>query len=862
MAATASLDFRAVGVDELKRALRSINQLAQEGARTTARLAKQGADTTKTTLRETERAAKAAAAKDKAFAKEMAATSRQVAKDRAAIARESVAVEKAAQREKTRASEAAAKADAKTAAEAAKIKVQAQRAVERETRAIKSREARESAQAKAQSLREEARTQRMFDQGAAQNFRARLREQDKMERAQRVAHVAENRSWKTGAIASAGSGAVAGTRTGMGLLAAGGAIAAGIGGGVPVMGAIDQAMQLELGNAQLAADVRTGNDKFIDTGELKKKQQLVASQTGISALEIQQAQSVASGQGGGLKGLEVFTSQLEKWGTIALATGTKMEDLASISATMSNNMIDSGEEQVKLMLAINAAAKAGNVNTREMAKTVMGVAGKHQALGFEGTSARRMMLSSAGIQLAKLGGAPSAEEAATSWNSFMADLSSTSAQSTKVYDAMGVKRFTKDAAGNKVYKDVETLTAEVFEKSGGDPEKLGKLFDIRSKAAQGVFAAAFKGENTDLRGADGSVLKGKDAIHALFAKMASAQQTEGQIGQEADLVRNQTATKLAIEMERFKATVGNDLLPVVTQLTPTFSELLKTVASGAKEMAPFVKWVSEHPKTAAASFLALNAAVGAASSAMTSLIGKAGEWTLDKLASKFGKVPSMSVSAGVVQVSGGAPGGGGTGSPVPAGMGVGGAATVAGAAAATAILAADGGIEDAGRMDKETADKAFQAMSMTGRLRSGKATAADRDIARAMADDLSDEAGSWDSASGVGRKGLAAGRRFIKGAVGGVTGLADTVTGKKEVSAMGVAEDVASLIPQLAALRGLVATATGGQNSSLAEAALIDLRAELAKPMKLDAAQTLTVSVNNWGDMPSDAKQRPAAQPP
>lgn len=629
---------------------------------------------------------------------------------------------------------------------------------------------------------------RATERAEARKARVARREED---RAARKASGATR-----GFFTDTGDGLTRGFNRGVGVIASGAGLITGALGVGGIQSAVQSRMGLEAAAAQLAADVRSGNDKFIDQKALITESQQTARTTGINAEEVMSALGIASSQGGGLEGLQAFRGKLAGWGELALASGTSITDLASVSATMSNNDIRDPAQQLAIARSINAAAKTGNVGFREMASNVMEVAGMHQAMGFAGGSERRMGLASGLIQMAKQGGAASAAEASTSANSFMADLVGDKAK--KLLTSKHIKTYTTDANGKKVARDAEDLTVDILKASKGDPEVLSKIFDIRSKKTQSAISSAWN-------------KNGEAGVRALFKEFTTATQTEKQVKEEADLQKGTSANQIARAMEDFKAKVGNQLIPTLTKLIPTFSELAGVVAD-------LVKAFAESPKEMIAKFVALSTLLGGAQAALGNVVGRIGSTLLDKLMGT--RVMTMNVQAAAVNMAGGVGSvGSALGGPLAGGGKIGlNPATAVGVLAAG--MAGYGvGTEVAGGIDKtlagsDTRGAALEGYSLAGAIRSGKGTAADRDRATAVLAKLRAEQ----------EKGI--GSRVWENATAGVRGLAG---GDVSIA------NVASLHPVVAAARGLIGGGLSQQqanNDSTSRDAIVELQSALAKATK------------------------------
>lgn len=484
------------------------------------------------------------------------------------------------------------------------------------------------------------------------------------------------------------SGAAGGVRGAASIAVGAGSAVTGAVGLAGIQSAIERRLQLGKINAQLIADTNEKGKDPYKSSDLIAKQQKVAMSTGIEATSVAEAMSVAAGEGGGRKGLEAFTGELDKFAEIALASGTKLEDVAKLSATLTNNMVTSSEEQVKVVTDLLGAAKKNNVNLRDEAEKVMTVAGAHQAGGFAGGGAGRVVQSGALMQIAKLGGAGNREDAATAAKNFYSDI----AGHEKNIRKLGVQ--TVDKKSGKRIDAVEQFI-QLAEKSKGDITKIDPQFGTQSASVMGALSAAFRGENTDLKDDSGKTMSGRAAVEKLMKESSTGGMEFADVQKDAAIVMGDTSNKIARAMESFRAQIGDRLVPVVEQNVGNFAKLAESVVSATGYMV-------ENPGKAAAAFLGLAAAMGAFQTAL----GVLGTGLLEKMFPKT--LASMNVTAANVIV-GGKPG---LPTPTPGtGGAAGGAAGAAGTAAGTAGTAAGTAGTAAG-----AAGTATKAASGAGRL--------------------------------------------------------------------------------------------------------------------------------------------------
>lgn len=803
MAAIVKIDFKIGGEDAVLRSFKSISQAAELSARNEARASRTAAgervrSSGRISAAERDQQREAVRSLDRGMAEQKRATRALETEAVKSLDRELAAVSKV-ERAKQVARGSAMSKDVEETRRVERRKEEVRATFMARDVETASRAARRKQEALGGSIDKDVRaTERAEQRKASLARRSEEREAKKATSATR------------GFFSDTGQGLSRGFNRGTGVVAAAGGLVTGAIGVSGIEAAVQSRMSLETQAAQLAADVRTGDDKFMDQGALIADAQRTAGQTGVKQEDVMAAMSQAAAQGGGAEGLKAFRGGLAGWGQLSLASGTAIGDLSSVSATMSNNGILDSKKQLEIARSINAAAKTGNVGFREMAGNVMEVAGMHQAMGFKGDAERRMGLASGMIQMAKQGGASSAAEAATSANSFMADLVGDKAK--KLLTSKGIKTYETqvgpDGKKTKVARDAEDLTVDLFKAAKGDPEKLGNIFDIRSKKTQSAMAAAW--------GKDGEA-----GLRALFKEFTTAKQSDVQVNQEADLQKGTTANKVARAMEDFKTQVGNDLLPALTKLIPEFTKLASIVAE-------LVKAFAESPKEMVAKFVALSTLLGGAQAALGNVIGRLGGTLLDKLMGT--KVMTMNVQAAAVNMAGGAAGAlaGPLGGGNAAGLN---AATFAHVAAAGAggYLA---GSALTGAMDKDlvSANATRQNLGILGMSQAsglGPKSSPEK-IAEAKA--TLEKLRAEQSKGFVGR--------FGDGVMGGAKGL---LSGDVSVG------NIMSLAPQVALARGVGNAVLGGNEASKDKTngmAIADLEAAIKATEVIAALDRVTAATD------------------
>lgn len=668
-----------------------------------------------------------------------------------------------------------ATAEARKAAQARiREESNATKLIAREQTATAKAAAKERVNAEKAAAREVATFQREMDKAGARNFRERLREQDRaakesarLQKAERLAvdRVTRANDARIGDPRRAAlNGAGAGFMRGAGVLGTGAGLVAGAVGTGAIVNAVQSQANLQLKAAQLSSDVHEAGQGFVDPKAIVKQAQGIAGRTGIGAEDIVNAMTEAAGSGGGKKGLDVFAANLENYAELSLASGTKMEDLARMSAEMTNNGIEDAKTQDELMRTFAAASKKGNLNLRDVGGGIGAVMGASQAGSFEGSAEHRARQASAFVQLARAGGAKNAEDSITAARNLYNDLGS----HEKTIRKLGVQTIRRKADGTTERVDAVDQLGQLFEKTGGDITKIDPNFGMQSQALFGKLLAEWK-------------TGGTAGMQRMVSEAENSTMSKGQVNEEANVIKSQAANQFAREMETFKARVGSDLLPAVSALIPQFAALATSIAE-------VVKFATTSPGEATAAFLGLATAVGAAKGAM----GQLGANLVEKLFSKA--VPEMNVTAAVVNVVGKTPP---PPSPNPAPMGAGAAAAAAALGAAAVGGAAVMGSEDAIAKNADMQRLAEEGRTLAASTAGGRGTPAEVARMKQIQATLETNRGATGMLT-----------RMSEGTFAGQDALARGEYGFDAKTLMNIAT---TAVPELGAIRGAVGAVGGSE---------------------------------------------------
>ena len=636
---------------------------------------------------------------------------------------------------------------------------------------------------------------------------------------------------------------------------AGGAIATAAGvvtGGIGLATIVNAGRsQLELGKRNALLQNSSGRD--LDFVRMSKD---ISNATGADASEVMGGFEKIAGKAGG-EGIDQVKSKMLDLAKIAKGAGVNMTDLGDVVATLVNRGAKA-DDLAGIIAGLVQQGKDGAVEFKDLATMLDASSG---ALGRFKMGTTDRLLSAGGLsQVARTFGKKSAEESTNAVEDLARDLGgkadviqaltggtvkSKRRVGGKMVDVLGGGVEVGTDATRAQLRDVNTLLPEIIMgalKSGNAGKLMGEggIFTGNSTAivapliqaatmgivknGSGRYGIAGEGETAQL--------KGDAAIRALLAQFSAADVKPGDSMKAFEKVMATDGEKLSVAMAKLSNDMGDKLAPAIQRNIPAFTKFGEAFANATA-------WAIEHPAKAAASFVALNAALGGAQAAL----GRIGNAMLDSIF----KTATATVNAGSVTVNGGVGGGGpgGPGAPGAAAM-VGGALTAG--ATGFAVGAAVSDSIDKG-LDRKKGDRASmfsEALNLSQKFGNGTATQADRDRAEALKAEIKAE------------QGKSAMSRIWEGTTAGYSGVA-----KGEITAA----NVASLLPVMALARGVYeganATAEGNADSKMMAEALSALTSAKDKPMQLAAGQTINVVVTNAADLRQASNgQGPQAQVP
>jgi hypothetical protein len=434
-----------------------------------------------------------------------------------------------------------------------------------------------------------------------------------------------------------------------------------IGGGMAVAGAISSEKQLRASTAALA------NQAFGTGGEKRSRQKIQSDIEGQA-----RALGISSGLGrenvvGGMRNFVSIAGNVgaaEKMAPfmadVSNATDADIADVGKTAGQIFQNlatkidvskpegMADALQQTQDIMKAMAGQAKVGSIEFSDLAQQMGKV--MSATSGFDGKVSDLATTMGAVAQLAIAGGASSPEEAMTSIMRFRDDM----VANAKRFEKQGVDVFT-DKSKTKL-RGPEQVIMDVLDKSGGDLTKVSQLFGIRSMKAFQPFQEASQ--------AAGGGAAGLEAVRKMLGGVKGATMSDTEIKESAAFRRQQADRQFEQAMEKFKDSIGQELLPAVTRLVPEFVRLAPHLSKAAKLFGEFIEELANNPLKTIGKVIAAKLAIDIA----TAGIGNAAKNALVNVLSGV-KLPGAPGGPGGV-------GGAGAGAPVLA---------VAAAAAGTAL---------------------------------------------------------------------------------------------------------------------------------------------------------------------------------
>lgn len=583
-----------------------------------------------------------------------------------------------------RGSRVSAEAKAKVAAEREAGKTERARMVQVERAQVRQRQEQVAAERRAAAVRERAIKRESFEKQRA--VKAEHREREKFSRKQgseekqRAREVASTQRQyqrsvrgKVDRAGAAVTGVAGRAATAIGLAGAG-VIAAGL----------YQGVGLEQRQRQILINARGGGEQL-------------AMAPDVLGAKIR-ATSIAHGQDQGnvTAGLEAFVAKtgdldtviasMDVLGTVATATGTSFEFIASSAADLMKKFdIKTPEQMAAAFTTLTMQGKKGAFELRNMAEHLPMMGAAAARFGLTGEKGVKQLGGMAQIAMDSSG---SPEEAATAV-ARMFDALIEGSGGLRSGKLLGTKVETFNGGDpTKGMRDVVDIMADVMGAVGGDVTKFNKVFNIRAaKAGSKSFVESQKAYAAVMAGG-GTKKEARAAAGAATMKVyRDAMEPGGKAGfdelqTDEAMALESTAAKLNIIQTKFTESVQTRLLPALTALIPKAEGLIEPFGNLVIGVAKAAAWFADNPFSGLGAIMAAAVLKDIAGAA----IGNQLAATVTALITRSGaRFAAGSTAAGAV----------GPGGTMAGASGVGGAAAMAVAATTLALY-------EVGELQKET----------------------------------------------------------------------------------------------------------------------------------------------------------------
>ena len=426
---------------------------------------------------------------------------------------------------------------------------------------------------------------------------------------------------------------------------------AGLGVGFATVNAVRNEAQIIAGASKLANQAGTPEIK----GQLAKEARGVRGFTGGEVLGGLEAFVDITGDLGAARAIMGDLS------TLALATGTNLEDLAAAAGNAFIPLADKIkepkkrlEELNKVMAVVAAQGAVGAVEIKDLATEMAGLAAT--ANRFTGDPTKNLAVMGALAQAARQrGGAGSAAEAVTSVQRFSSDV----IKKNKLLGKLGVDVFA-DKERTQL-KGPQQIITDVLKATGGDLSKLTPIFGERSIRAVQGFSPLYSEAERRKKGTGGA------AVEAEFARLLKNQLSPEEQKRRAESRLADPDLKFQEAMKEFNFALGSELLPEVTKLIPEFTKLVPAIADLAKGAIEVGKWFLSNPFVGLGAIIAGSVALDLAkagigsviSSGLSAILGRfAGARAAGAAASGLASLSGAGASAGAAGAGAAAAGAG------------------------------------------------------------------------------------------------------------------------------------------------------------------------------------------------------------
>lgn len=470
--------------------------------------------------------------------------------------------------------------------------------------------------------REHAKSERQKTRDTEREVRARARAEQALNRQRSSALYAQHRAGERAQERAAADklrgraewaratrGVFAGTASSVASLGKGAIAATGLGAGAIFAASAHSSMQ----KTALATDLANQLEARSATKEsiAGRKQSILATvgaTRGFSAPEVMAGMSAFQARAGEADATMKMAPVMTE---MALASGASIEDLgamySSIYAAIRNGAGGAAKsvdqiiaETEKMGRSFTAMGQIGSIELKDFAKLGPEIAAA--AISYEGDQSANIRSMAALAQNAMLGGASSPEEAATSVGRFADDLIEHSDKINAFLGEKGSKKIYANKEKTKL-RSLPELLPEIMAATGGNLEKMGDVFNVRSMRAvkgftntyQDAYQKAKAAKRTDKEARE----EGKKAVRAQLDRFQSLEVAPAEQKVKADARMADADKLLAAEMRKLSDAVGSKLLPQITAMIPAISNLVPIFTRAAEEFVRAIQFISESPVKAA-----------------------------------------------------------------------------------------------------------------------------------------------------------------------------------------------------------------------------------------------------------------------
>jgi hypothetical protein len=179
---------------------------------------------------------------------------------------------------------------------------------------------------------------------------------------------------------------------------------------------------------------------------------------------------------------------LRNIGLIIRATGAAGKDVGDILANLKEKFkIETPQELLQAMDVFAVQGKAGAFELRDMVTQGNEVTAAYSAMGRTGVPAVREM--GAALQVMRRSSG-SAAETATAFENIMAEL--TDKKNVKLFKKVGIQIYAKGhEKDHKMLAPFQEISDQILKVTGGDPEKVGRIFGLRAKHGFNAFTTEY-----------------------------------------------------------------------------------------------------------------------------------------------------------------------------------------------------------------------------------------------------------------------------------------------------------------------------------------------------------------------------------